>query len=125
MRLATAALWLRERGLSLDVFQLKHCAKEIAEARDKTFKGKQGLPRENLLHYYQLLQQIVNDYHIDVSTSIGNLDESFVHFDLKSRKVIAERNAKTVYQLSCLTGEQLKHITVVSFVSSDGHSFPT
>ena len=125
MGLATAALWLRERGLPLDIFQLKHCAKEIAEARDKTFKGKQGLPRENLLHYYQLLQQIVNDYHIDVSTSIGNLDESFVHFDLKSRKVIAERNAKTVYQLSCLTGEQLKHITVVSFVSSDGHSFAT
>ena len=76
---------------------------------------------ENLSHYYQLLQQIVNDYHIDVSTSI---DESFVRFDLKSRKVIAERNAKSVYQLSCLTGEQLEHITVVSFVSSDGHSFP-
>ena len=76
---------------------------------------------ENLSHYYQLLQQIVNDHHIDVSTSIGNLDETF---DLKSRKVIAERNARTVYQLSCLTGEQLEHITIVAFVCSDGHSFP-
>ena len=159
--LATAALWLKERGLPLDAFQLKRSAKDIAEASGKTFKGKQDLPsddwfhafinrmsvkheinlslrtpnvlsrlravagsEENLSHYYQLLQQIVNDYHIDVSTSIGNLDESFVRFDLKSRKVIAERNAKSVYQLSCLTGEQLEHITVVSFVSSDGHSFP-
>ena len=59
-----------------------------------------------------------------MSTSIGNFDETFVHFDLKSRKVIAERNAKTVYQLSCLTGEQLVHFTIVAFVSSDGHSFP-
>ena len=33
-----------------------------------------------------LLLQIVNVYHIDVSTSIGNLDETFVCFDLKSRK---------------------------------------
>ena len=79
---------------------------------------------ENLSHYYQLLQQIVNDHHIDVSTSIGNLDETFVRFDLKSRKVIAERNAKTVYQLSCLTGKQLEHITTVAFVCSEGHSFP-
>ncbi|KAL5502350.1 hypothetical protein EMCRGX_G009105 [Ephydatia muelleri] len=38
--LATAALWLKERGLPLDVFQLKHCAKEIAEAR-----GNGGVPR--------------------------------------------------------------------------------
>ena len=30
---------------------------------------------------------------IDVSTSIGNLDETFVLFDLKSRKVFAEHNA--------------------------------
>lgn len=80
---------------------------------------------ENLSHYNELLQQIVNDYHIDVSTSIGNLDKTFVRFDLKSRKVIAECNAKTVYQLSCLTGEQLEHITIVSFVTSDGHSFPS
>ena len=47
-----------------------------------------------------------------------------MRFDLKSRKVIAERNAKTVYQLSCLTGEQLGHITIVAFVCSDGHTFP-
>ena len=48
--------------------------------------------KENLSHYYQLLQQRVNDYHIDVSTSI---DGTFVHFDLKSRKVIAT----TVYPI--------------------------
>ena len=47
-----------------------------------------------------------------------------MRFDLKSRKVIAECNAKTVYQLSCLTGEQREHITIVAFVCSDGHSFP-
>ena len=33
--LATAALWLKERGLPLDAFQLKPSAKEIAEARGK------------------------------------------------------------------------------------------
>ena len=47
-----------------------------------------------------------------------------MRFDLKSRKEIAECNAKTVYQLSCLTGEQLGHITIVAFVCSDGHTFP-
>ena len=78
----------------------------------------------NVSHYYQLLLQIVNDHHTDASTSIGNLDETFTHFDLKSRKITAECNAKTVYQLSCLTGEQLEKIIIVAFVCSDGHSFP-
>ena len=55
-----------------------------------------------------------------MSTSIGNLDETFVCFDLKSRKVIAE----CMQRLSCLTGEQLEHIMIVSFVSSDGHFYP-
>ena len=64
---------------------------------------------ENITHYYQLLQLIVHGYHINVSSNIGNLDETFIHFDLKSRKVIAERNAKSV--LSSTVGEQLEHIT--------------
>ena len=34
--------------------------------------------------------------YIDVSTSIGNLDETFVRFDLKSSKVIAEHNTKSI-----------------------------
>ena len=70
---------------------------------------------ENVSHYYQLLLQIVNDHHTDASTSIGNLDETLTHFDLKSRKITAECNAKTVNQLSCLTGEQLEQITICLF----------
>ena len=73
---------------------------------------------ENITHYYQLLQLIVHDYHINVSSNIGNLDETFIHFDLKSRKVIAERNAKSV--LSSIVGEQLEHITIVAFVTTNG-----
>ena len=79
---------------------------------------------ENITHYYQLLQQIVHDYHINVSSNVGNLDEMFIRFDLKSRKVIAERNAKSVYQLSSIVGEQLEHITVVAFVTTNGECFP-
>eukprot|EP00731_Ephydatia_muelleri_P023227 Em0015g810a len=78
--LATAALWLKERGLPLDALQLKCSAKD----------------------------------------NIGNLDETFIRFDLKSRKVIAERNAKSVYQLSSIVEEQLEHITVVAFVTTNG-----
>ena len=78
---------------------------------------------ENITHYYQLLQQIVHDYHIDVCSNIGNLDETFIRFDLKSRKVIAERNAKSVYQLSSIVGDQLEHITVVAFVTTNGECF--
>ena len=66
---------------------------------------------ENATHYYQLLQQIVQNYNIDVSTNVGNLDETFVRFDMKNRRVITERNAKTVFQLSSIVGEQLEHIT--------------
>ena len=46
--------------------------------------------------------------------------KSICHLEPPSRKVIAECNAKTVYQLSCLTGEQREHITIVAFVCSDG-----
>ena len=66
---------------------------------------------DKVRHYYQLLQQIVQDYNIDVSTNVGNLDETFVCFDMKNRRVITERNAKTVFQLSSIVGEQLEHIT--------------
>ena len=52
LELATAALWLKKRGLPLDVFQLKHCAKEIAEARGKILKGKQGLPGDEWFHAF-------------------------------------------------------------------------
>eukprot|EP00731_Ephydatia_muelleri_P017466 Em0010g564a len=79
--LATAALWLKERGLPLDALQLKCSAKD----------------------------------------NVGNLDEMFIRFDLKSRKVIAERNAKSVYQLSSIVGDQLEHITVVAFVTTNEH----
>lgn len=79
---------------------------------------------ENIRHYYQLLQQIVDDYHIDVSSNIGNLDETFIRFDVSSRKVIAERNAKAVYQLSSIVGEQLERVTVLAFITSDGQSLP-
>lgn len=43
---------------------------------------------ENISHYYQLLEQIVHDYQIDVSSNIGNLDETFIRFDLKTRKLL-------------------------------------
>ena len=159
--LATAALWLKERGLPLDALQLKCSAKELVEARGCSFKAKNGIPsdewiqafiertslkhginltlrtpnvlsrlraaagnEENITHYYQLLQQIVHDYHINLSSNIGNLDEMFIRFDLKSRKVIAARNAKSVYQLSSIVGEQLEHITVVAFVTTNGECFP-
>ena len=45
-----SSIWLKERGLPLDVFQLKHWAKEIAEAWGKIFKGKQGLPSDEWFH---------------------------------------------------------------------------
>ena len=64
----------------------------------------------------------MHDYHINVSSNIGNLDETFIHYDLKSRKVIAERNAKSV--LSSIVGEQLEHITVVAFVTTNSECFP-
>ena len=48
---------------------------------------------ENVTQYYQLLQQIVQDFNIDVSKNVGNLDETFVRFDMKNRRVITERNA--------------------------------
>ena len=37
----------------------------------------------------------VQDYNIDVLTNVGNLHETFVRFDMKNRRVITERNAKT------------------------------
>ena len=40
---------------------------------------------ENVTHYYQLLQQIVQDYYIDVSKNVVNLDETFVCFDMNNR----------------------------------------
>ena len=50
--LATAALWLKEHGLPLDALQLKRSAKDIAEARGKTFKSKQGLPSDDWFHAF-------------------------------------------------------------------------
>ena len=79
---------------------------------------------ENVTHYYQLLQQIVQDYYIDVSKNVVNLDETFVCFDMNNRGVITERNAKTVFQLSSIVGKQLEHITIFAFVTSDGKCFP-
>ena len=38
--------------------------------------------------------------------------------------MITERNAKTVYQLSSIVGEQLEHITILAFVTTDGKCFP-
>ena len=38
--------------------------------------------------------------------------------------MIAARNAKSVYQLSSIVGEQLEHITVVAFVTTNGECFP-
>ena len=46
---------------------------------------------ENATHYYQLLQQIVEDYNIDMLKNVGNFDEAFVQYDMKNRNVIAER----------------------------------
>ena len=58
-------------------------------------------------------------YNIDVLTNVCNLDETFVCFDLKNRRIITERNAKTVFQLSSIVGEQLEHITILAFVTSE------
>ena len=52
---------------------------------------------ENITYYYQLHQQILQDYSIDVSKNMGNLDETFVRFDMKHQRVITERNAKAIF----------------------------
>ena len=69
--LATAALWLNERGLSLYVFQLKHYAREIAEARGKMFKGKQGLPSDEWFHAF--INRISVKHEIDLSLRTPNV----------------------------------------------------
>ena len=76
-------------------------------SRLRAAAGNEG----NVTHYYQLLQQIVQDYNTDVLKNVGNLDETFVRFAMKHRRVIMECNAKTIFQLSsrCLLSVLCEH----------------
>ena len=44
--LATAALWLKECGLPLDILHLKLAAINLAHAKDVAFKATNGLPSD-------------------------------------------------------------------------------
>ena len=41
---------------------------------------------KNVTHYYQLLEQIVQDCNIDFTKNVGMLDETFVRFDIKNEE---------------------------------------
>lgn len=46
IRLTTAALWLKDRGLPMHKVCLKKCAKDLADARGVALKAKNGLPSD-------------------------------------------------------------------------------
>ena len=43
MGLATAALWLKDRGFPIDEVHLKKCSKHLADARGVAFKAKKWI----------------------------------------------------------------------------------
>ena len=68
VRLATAALWLKERGLPLDILHLKLAANDLADAKDVAFRAKNGLTSNEWFYAFVNRMSIKHGINLSLRT---------------------------------------------------------
>ena len=66
--LATAALWLKECVLPLDILHLKLAAKNLADAKDVAFKATNGLPSDEWFRAFVNSMSIKHGINLSLRT---------------------------------------------------------
>lgn len=100
-------------------FMRRHPNLSLRQPESTSLARCKGFNRQNVTHFFDILQNLVDQYHID-ATRIYNVDETgFSTVQKKSQKIISKKGKKQVGTVA--SGERGVNTTLVVCTSASGH----
>nr|CAH7719804.1 unnamed protein product [Callosobruchus chinensis] len=91
-------------------FMKRHPKFSLRQPESTSLARCKGFSRENVNHFYVILENLVDQYKID-STKIYNVDESgFPQFRKKAKKLSLGKEKRTSEQWLAVNGELIPHL---------------